>query len=342
MSEVIAPIMLCIALRKFPKIEGYSLLVVKEKVKMDISDRKILVTGGAGFLGSKLCSRLCELDGQVHAVDNLSTGADDLLPEQVNFQNLDIRDTEFIDYVKKVDPDIIIHLAALHYVPYCNEHPKEAFEVNVMGTRRVLSAAREVNLDAAVFASSAAVYAPRDEPNKETSNLEPIDIYGQTKLIGEDEFKLFQEITGTPTTLLRLFNIYGPNETNPHLIPAILDQLEGGSRSVELGNLSPKRDFVHVSDVARAFIVSLKEAEQGFNIYNVGSGEEYSVKEVVGCVEKALGEDIKIEQNEERVRESDRPHLLADINRISTEIGWTPKIGFIEGIRGLITDEYNV
>lgn len=310
---------------------------------MRIDDRRVLVTGGAGFIGSHVTRRLLDRGAAVDAVDDLFAGRSEHVPERATLHGLDLRSDELRDVVTAVDPDAILHLAALHYIPYCNDHPEEAFDVNVMGTRNLLNAAADLDgLEQVVYTSSAAVYPPRDDAHRETDRENPTDIYGRSKLVGEDVLELFHERTGVPSASARLFNVYGPNETNEHLVPAILDQIRDGSRSVDLGNLTPARDFVYVEDVAQALVDLLTEfgdIEHGYRAYNVGTGTDHTVREVVAQVSAALGEEIAIERDEDRVRESDRPHLRASTERIEREIGWTAETEFVDGLRQLLAAE---
>jgi UDP-glucose 4-epimerase len=303
---------------------------------MRLNDTTVAVTGGAGFLGSHVCNRFVQSGANVHIFDNYHTGDPSLAPNTATIHKYDIRDDTLSKHLQEVNPDVLIHLAALHYIPYCSDNPEETFDVNVLGTRTLLEAAREFGPQKVVFASSAAVYPPRKEPNREESNLSPIDIYGKTKMIGEDYMRMFAYDTGVSTTVARLFNIYGPNETNPHLVPAILEQVDAGKRTVELGNLRPKRDFVYVKDVSRAIKEMVTDTSTDYEVYNVGSGDSKSVREVVGLVSEALGEDIDITQDEERVRETDRPNLEADITRIKQKLDWSPNTEFIQGISKLV------
>lgn len=308
-----------------------------------MKDTRILVTGGAGFIGSHLVETLADAGATVRAVDNCVAGTPSLVPDDVEFEQLDIRDEAFTDSVIEFDPDAIVHLAALHYIPYCNENPEETFQVNVMGTRNLLDAARECeSLETVVFTSSAAVYPPRKGANNEGSETGPTDIYGQTKLVGEDLMALFAREADVATVTARLFNTYGPNETNEHLLPAVLTQVRAGSREIELGNLKPKRDFIHVSDVVRALTTLLTEREGGYSVYNVGTGTERSVREVVDATSDALGERIEITQDEDRTRESDRPHLKADISRLESGFDWTPETEFVDGLRELLDADTEV
>jgi len=307
---------------------------------MDWSDERIVITGGAGFVGSHLAEELHRADADVEVIDSLHAGRADLVPDGVTLHETDIRSSELSEIVKSANPTILYHLAALHYIPYCNDHPEETFETNVLGTRRVLEAARaEGQLGCVVSASTAGVYEPAPEPHSEADSRDPIDIYGRTKLIGEDLCELFQSDTGVPTVSARLFNIYGPNETNEHLIPAILTQVRDGARTIDLGNLEPARDFIHVEDVRDALMRLASDHESGYGVYNVGTGTEHTVREVVEAVETALGEEITIQQDPERVRKSDRPHLCADISRIEAETGWSPTTSLTEGLRSLLATD---
>ncbi|WP_123538505.1 NAD-dependent epimerase/dehydratase family protein [Halosimplex salinum] len=307
---------------------------------MRLDESTVLVTGGAGFVGSHLTERLADRGTELVVVDDLFAGRREYVPDDATFFEQDVRSDAFAETVRETDPDGIVHLAAIHHIPYCNANPEAAFEVNTMGTRNLLAAAEDLDdLEQVVFASTAAVYEPEDGPHRETDEPGPIDIYGRTKLVGEDLVEQFTTNTGVPAASARLFNVYGTNETNEHLIPAILDQLRDGSHAVELGNLSPARDFVHVTDVADALVALLTEFDADYRAYNVGTGTEHTVREVVEHTEAALGEPIEISQAEERVRESDRPHLCPSTERIEREIGWTPDVEFTDGLRELLEAE---
>jgi UDP-glucose 4-epimerase len=312
---------------------------VNNRVQLNLDSKRILVTGGAGFIGSRFADDVITSGADVHIVDNFFTGKEKLIPDEATLSEIDIRDDEFSTIMGNFEPDAIVHLAAIHYVPYCNENPKTAFDVNVMGTRNVLNATKNYeDIDNFVFASTAAVYPAMKGPLSEDGETDPIDIYGETKLIGEDLVKLYAQELDISASVARLFNTYGPKETNPHLIPAILEQIEDGDREIELGNLTPKRDFIHVADVSRA-LEELLSFDGEFRPFNVGTGKARSVREVVRCASEAMNQEIEIIQNEDRERENDRPHLQADIGRINEEFGWKPEIEFIDGLARLINQE---
>ncbi|MCK4256030.1 GDP-mannose 4,6-dehydratase, partial [candidate division WOR-3 bacterium] len=154
--------------------------------------------------------------------------------------------------------------------------------------------------------------------------------------VGEDLAELFYRKTGICTVIGRFFNVYGPNETNPHLIPDIVHQLQKGNRQIQLGNLDPKRDFVHIKDLINAIITLLDSFKGRHGVFNIGSGKEYSVKEIVEFFENILYESITIKQHPDRIRKVERMHLLADINKIKNAVVWKPRVDIQEGLKELV------
>ncbi|WP_123538109.1 NAD-dependent epimerase/dehydratase family protein [Halosimplex salinum] len=307
---------------------------------MSHSELKIAVTGGAGFIGSHLTAALSERGHEVLIVDNFSAGRSDARPDGVSLIRQDIRDPAITDIVADFDPDVVYHLAARHYIPDCNENPEDAFDVNVIGTRRVLEGATRADVETVVFASSAAVYGPDTKPHVESEQPRPTDIYGRTKLVGEDLVEKFATDAAFDPVVFRLFNVYGPSETNPHVIPAILDQIEEETDSISLGNLRPERDFVHVADVVDALLLPLNGSEMSARRYNVGTGSANSVAELVETIRELVTTEFVVDQDDERIRDSDRPYLCADIEQIESELDWTPSYDLRAGLQQLIETEY--
>ncbi|MGH7900319.1 MAG: NAD-dependent epimerase/dehydratase family protein [Thermodesulfobacteriota bacterium] len=239
----------------------------------------------------------------------------------------------------KVDgfgPEIVVHLAAIHFIPYCNKNPVKAVETNILGTRYLLEACKSSKLDTFVFASSAAIYGISDSKLSEEDLPEPNDIYGFTKLTGEDLCRLFHLETGVRTIIGRLSNVYGPGETNAHVIPEIIKQLIEGKAEIELGNIEPKRDFINVKDVAEAFIALLDDLKGDFGIFNIGSGKEYSVRQILEICERIIGSEIRAKGTKSRIRKTDRMHLLSDVEKIMRETSWRPRTNIEEGLRELL------
>ncbi|MBN2611622.1 MAG: NAD(P)-dependent oxidoreductase [Bacteroidales bacterium] len=300
---------------------------------------RTIVTGGAGFIGSAVIPVLKNAGHEIFVIDNLSFGNRDFIhiPDD-HFFPADIRDESLIHkLMHEIHPEVIIHLAAVHFIPYCNAHPFEAAEINIRGTMNILKSAKHnKDLKKLFFASTAAVYPISDIAVKETHQLLPLDIYGLSKLTGEELCSKFFLETGIDTIVCRFFNAFGPNETNPHLIPEIEKQLREGKRTIQLGNLTPKRDFIHTYDMAEAVRMLIDLKHSGFEIYNLGRNIEYSVTEIVEAFEKQLNEKIHIEVAPERIRKVERMHLLADISKLKNKTGWEPKWSIDDGIRDLV------
>ncbi|PYQ42805.1 MAG: nucleoside-diphosphate sugar epimerase [Acidobacteria bacterium] len=307
-----------------------------------MSPETVLVTGGAGFIGSALCHALVAGGRRVIVFDDLSFGRADLLPA-VNGRCVllpgDLRAADRVaDVVREFRPRRVYHLGAIHFIPYCNAHPEDTLEINVNGTRNVLAACREFPPDVLVLASTAAVYPVAEGPITEDEPPAPIDVYGRTKLLAEDLCRAFQGETGVPTVLARFFNAFGPHETNPHLVPDILLQLRTGSDVLRLGNLEPVRDYVHVTDLVAALIGLGDGFRGGLDAFNVGSGRGRSVREVVEAFAAAMGRTLRIVQDPDRLRRTDRPALVSDIAKIARTTGWRPKVAFETGIAQLLAD----
>lgn len=298
---------------------------------------KILVTGGAGFIGSAVIAHLQKFNHEIFVIDNLSFGNRKFINiDDKHFFLADILDEQAIDkIIGQIKPDFIIHLAAVHFIPYCNQHPFESSNINIRGTIHILKAAKKYKPKKVFFASTAAVYPIYDHAVSETHITGPMDIYGLSKLTGEHLCNEFHLETKIPVVVCRFFNAFGPNETNPHLIPEIQNQVLDGKRKIQLGNLTPKRDFIHTFDMANAVDVLLQNVNEGIHTYNLGRGIEYAVTEIVDAFSVAIGEKIEIEVDPARVRKVERQHLLADVSKLKS-IGWLPKIGIEDGIKTLV------
>lgn len=300
----------------------------------------VLVTGGAGFIGSAIIAKLQHEGYKVSVIDDLSFGNRsfiDVADDSFFFHSILDRKAVF-QTLEQVKPDWVVHLAAVHFIPYCNQHPFESANINIKGTQNILDAieANGKSVSKLFFASTAAVYPIMDGPLNESIEPLPSDIYGLSKFTGELQVQRFHLRTNVPSIICRFFNAFGPNETNPHLIPEIQAQINGGNRLLRLGNLEPKRDFIHTHDMANAALGLLQKFREGYDTFNLGRGIEYSVQEIVEAFERQLGEKITIEIDPNRIRKVDRGHLLADISKITAFTGWKPAISIDEGISTLI------
>jgi UDP-glucose 4-epimerase len=300
---------------------------------------RTVITGGAGFIGSAVIPVLEQEGHEIFVIDNLSFGNRDFIDVPYDhFFKEDIRDGAAVGRtLSKIRPEALVHLAAVHFIPYCNEHPFEAMDINIRGTMNILNACREMKgLRTLFFASTAGVYQISDHAVDEDHPLLPVDIYGLCKMTGEHLCRKFYLETGIDTIICRFFNAFGPNETNAHLIPEIEKQIKGGKRTIQLGNLNPKRDFIHTYDMAQAVNRLLKLPRPGLGVFNIGRGIEYSALEVVEAFEQQLGEKVEIEVSPARQRKVERMHLLADVTKLKRATGWEPQWSLEKGIEHLM------
>jgi UDP-glucose 4-epimerase len=301
---------------------------------------KILITGISGFIGSAVYKQF--QNHEIYTIDNCSFGNRSLIDIPENqFYVEDIRNRRRVfEIFQEVRPDWVLHLAAIHFIPYCNKYPFESSQINIEGTKNILDACSQTaSVKKVFYASTAAVYPILENSISEKEATGPLDIYGLSKLTGEYLCQSFHNQTKIPTIICRFFNAFGPNETNPHLIPEIQAQVNEGKREIELGNLEPKRDFIHTSDMANAIDLLMNKFDKGIDVFNLGQGEEYSVTEIVRAFEQCLGEKITIKQHPDRMRKSDRMYLLADVSKLKAYTGWEPKIGILEGIKTLVNEK---
>lgn len=289
-----------------------------------------MVTGGAGFVGRELV-RYLKSRAEVVVADLLRYGTPEWLegePDGFTFRRVDIRDAAATKaLIEEVAPDVIVHLAAIHYIPECDSDPANAVATNVTGTVNLLAACAPGTRF--VFASSGAVYRPDEAAHREfESVVEPVDIYGYTKEQGEVYVRALAASRGLSGVIVRLFNVIGPGETNPHLLPAIVVQLRENPEAIYLGNTWPKRDYIDVLDAASGFAAAAlgSTPEAGTcEVVNLGSGHQYSVNEIVDRMRSVLGLEFEVRQDESRMRAVDRPFLGADISRIKDVFGWSPE-----------------
>ena len=302
---------------------------------------KVLVTGAAGFIGSHLCERLIRDGFEVYGLDNLSRGSADAIKalkrSGLRFHEIDVRDHHEIKAVlKKIKPDFIIHLAALTDTEESFRKPKLYMEVNAVGTRNIVEGADEVGSKRLIYASSAAVYGiPAKLPITEDHPAKPISPYGLSKLAGEAHVK---SRVKHESVILRIFNVYGPGQ-NPQyagVITKFVDRLKSGEPPIIFGDGLQVRDFIHVYDVADAFIKSL-DAELGQNeVINIASGKPVKIIDLAETMMKMFKLDLKPVHQPPRpgdIRES-----YADISKAYQLLRWKPRITLEEGLHGLIEE----
>jgi UDP-glucose 4-epimerase len=202
----------------------------------------------------------------------------------------------------------------------------------------VLSAATEAGARRAIVASSGAFYPSLEDLLSEDLEPAAVDVYGLSKQLTENVTQFIATTTGMTCVAARLFNTYGPYETNPHLIPHIMESLQDGPE-VQLGNIHTRRDYIYVDDVAELLYLAVTSAEDRYTVVNVGTGDEYSAEEIVQTIGRLLGTEIKINVDESRVRAVDKMHQRADTKRLQALTGTAARHSLEEGLRKLLQHE---
>lgn len=291
----------------------------------------VLITGGAGFVGIPTVQQFLNSGADVTVLDSFGvapiTRRETLTKLGARVEVADLRDADAVNaIVKQVQPTMVIHLAAIHFIPYCIAHPAEALAVNVLGTQHVLDAVANAQcVEVFQFASTADVYRPDLAAHHEMSIIGSDNVYGQSKMIGEELVAIRQRQGAFERSVItRFFNVVGPGETNAHLVPDILDYLELGD-ALPLGSTDTKRDYVYVGDVANA-VHSLVTTDHGPSVtVNVGTGSSYSAIDIVEALATITDRPLRVQTDPAKVRRSDRPNLQADITALQALLpGFTP------------------
>ena len=303
---------------------------------------KAIVTGGLGFIGSHVVDHLLHDGFEVLVLDNFFSGRDRWEGTAIrpDIRGVDIRAREQVqEAFRSFKPEVVFHMAAHHYIPYCEANPIEAYDLNVTGTLNVLAAGFESGIQRLFFASTADVYAPSPRAHREDDAIGPFTTYGRTKLIGE---QLCRDALnwGRQTNVLvgRIFNAVGKRETNPHLVPEVVKQIARGVSELRLGNLFPTRDFVDVDTQARAIVDATLRVE-GIETCNIGSGVAISVREMVDIAIDAAGRPVTVGTDPAKMRAAERNNLCADVSRLRTLIGFAPRPAGKDSICAILAEE---
>lgn len=309
-----------------------------EEANRRVTPRRVFVTGGAGFIGSHLVEWLVRAGEQVAVVDDLSRGRREWLHADAELYEADVRDGDSLARaIAQSAPEVVVHLAAMHFIPAVDGAPDQAWDVNVNATCTLLDALAQRPPELLLFASTAAVYPDRRGPIAETCPPEPFDLYGKTKLEGERLVREFESRAGARCVVARIFNVIGKRETNPHVVPDLVGQLRDGSLPVRLGNLEPRRDYTDVADVAAALELLLSLSDDVARTFNLGSGRSVSVADLVRVCEQILGHHVDIEVESQRRRSQDRSELVADPSLLQDATGWKPERSLQETLTELLT-----
>lgn len=260
--------------------------------------RKILVTGGAGFIGSHVVPALLEQgDCEVTVLDNLSAGKRAYVPKEVPFHLLDIRSRELEEFLLRERFQTVIHLAAQTLVPYSMEHPEADEDLNVAGLVHLLEGCRKSGVEQIIFSSSAAIYGDNQHlPLTETEVPAPTSFYGLSKTVGESYIRLYSQVSGLHHVIFRFANVYGERqgETGEGGVISIFARKIAHKEPVTIfGDGNQTRDFVYAGDIARAMCLAVGYA--GNATLNVSTNQEVSLNQLIGVLEKVLGHRMEVQ-----------------------------------------------
>jgi nucleoside-diphosphate-sugar epimerase len=309
----------------------------KDKHGEHFAGRKVLITGGAGFIGSHLAEALVKLKARVVVLDDLSGGSRENLSsfEPVDFVHASILDSGAL--ARCLDGcDFVFHQAALGSVPRSVEQPRHYAEVNITGTLNVLEAARVAKASRVIFAASSSVYGENPVPWIETLAPQPRSPYAATKLADEALLSAYAISYGLDTASLRYFNIFGPrqnaNSAYAAVIAAFAKALLSGQRPVIFGDGEQSRDFTFVANAVHANLLCARRSEPiGGEAINVACGGRVSVNELASAMACALGRP-DLTPIHEPARAGDIRHSFADLGRARSILGYAPIVGFDEGL----------
>ncbi len=307
---------------------------------------RVLVTGGAGFIGSNLCEALLDQGREVHVLDNFNNYYDPAIKRKniekaltyatYSISEGDIRDQELVaEVIATFNPQAIIHLAAMAGVRPSIEKPHLYNDVNIAGTTVLLEAVREHPVQNFVFGSSSSVYGSHDRvPFSEEDVLsKPISPYAATKLAGEQLCFTYHHLFDLPISCLRFFTVYGPRQRPEMAIHLFARKIMNGESITLFGDGSSRRDYTYVDDIIDGVIRSLDRA-QGFEIFNLGESRTVGLSELVSILEDTIGlkADIRFEPDQP----GDVPITYADVSKAGRVLGYKPAVPIEEGIRRMV------
>jgi UDP-glucose 4-epimerase len=308
--------------------------------------QKILVTGGAGFIGSHIADKLMKEDFDVTVVDDLHTGSltnINLHRDKSNFHFVegDIRDINLVRKTLK-DVDVVFHEAALANVSLSVKDPIATDQINVEGTLNVLKASCDLDIKRFIFASSAAVYGNTGSPQKkEDDHLNPTSPYGVSKLAAETYVRLFQKLYGLRTFSLRYFNVYGPRQrvdvqgSYGGVISIFINRILKNMPPIICGDGEQTRDFVYIDDVVEANMLAMNSEKETGEAFNIGTGKNTSINRVAEILKHIMNKE-DLEDIHTEPRPTDIKHGYADISKAKKILRYEPQFSMEEGLTALV------
>ncbi len=307
---------------------------------MKLEDKNVLVTGGAGFIGSTLVRELLKENARVVVYDNFFSGDMsnlEAIRKEIDIISGCILDPQLKNILANKDIEYVFNLAAEPYIPHCYDRPKRFFEVNANGALNVMLASKETGVKRVLQYSSSEVYGTaKYVPMDEKHPTLPCSTYAVSKLAADRLCFTLHHEQDIPVIILRQFNTYGPRETHPYIIPELITQLSEKNR-LKLGNIKASRDLTYVEDAAKGAIKLMKCKKAIGEVINLGYGVDYKVEELAHIISELMGWDsIDIDIEKERLRPFDVERLNSDQSKAKKFIDWKPRIDLKEGLRRTI------
>lgn len=301
---------------------------------------KILVTGGAGFIGSNFCNLMVKKGHDVTAFDNLSLGVKENLVPEVKLVVGDVKNRAQLESAG-MDFDYIVHLAASSSAPMFVDHLRDSMENNIMGHLDVLNFARDIKAKKVMFASTSSIYGNNPTPLTEDQFVLPPNFYSVTKHSQESMSRVYSQVYGLEIIAFRFMSVYGPNEGHKKVFANVLSQFIWGMANekpaILYGDGKQERDFTNVRDVCQGIEKAMNnEKKYGFNIFNIGTATAINLIDLVAIINKVMGKNIPPQLIENPIKSGYIKTQLAGIEKIATELGYAPSVSLEEGIKEIV------
>jgi UDP-glucose 4-epimerase len=305
--------------------------------EIDFSGKKVLITGGAGFVGSNLTTQVEASGGKAIVLDDLFTGSLDNLDSnlKIEFVEGSVTDQKLVSKLVR-EANYVIHMAARNII-VSTANPRNDYAVNIGGTLNVLMAAKEHGIERIVYTSSASVYGnPRIIPIPEDEKTHTFSPYSVSKLAGENYCNAFYETYGVPVTSVRYSNVYGPRQDpkNPYcgVIAKFMEAIEQGKAPQVHGDGQQTRDFTYVDDAVNATLVAVLSPKSEGMVFNIGTGTETRITDIIAVLAHLYGREVLSEHIDRRDIDNIRLRVL-NIERIRTRLRWQPQFSLEEGLK---------
>ena len=297
---------------------------------------RVLIFGAGGFVGSYLCKEFLNNGYKVSGTDK---GEESALPSEVDFYKTDLMQADEVEkLICQIQPEIIVNLAAISSVGASWNMPQTTMEINVIGALNIMEAARKSEKKPRIlFVGSSEEYVISENPLDENTQLNANNPYGISKVTQEQLAKLYREQYGLKIYYVRPFNHTGIGQRDTFVLPSFCKQVaeidkSGKDGKIQVGNLKVKRDFSHVKDIVRAYRM-IVESDNCNQIYNVGSGNAYSLEDMLTYIIGLSNQNIEIEVDQNRIRPTDQPVICCDRSLIGKELGWEPQYNVYDALK---------